>query len=134
MSTGTALMDAGCATAMSQVQRSAVYLQFVLDGSGSMAQENKWAAVIPALTDIFAQMSTEADPGLAAGLVIFSDKGDPTSGAGPYPSSADVPMAFVNAAQDNAFVARLAGQPGGGGGTPTDTALTGGYSALESSK
>ncbi len=131
VSMGTPLMDAGCATAMSQVQRSAVYLQFVLDGSGSMAQENKWAAAIPALMDIFAQMSTEADPGLAAGLIIFSDKMDSTAGAGPYPSSADVPIAFVNAAQNSAFMARLAGQPGGGGGTPTQTALTGGYGALE---
>ena len=63
VSTGAPLGDAGCATAMSQVQRSAVYLLFVLDGSGSMKQENKWAAVVPALTDIFSQMSAEADPG-----------------------------------------------------------------------
>jgi hypothetical protein len=131
VSTGTGLMDAGCATAMSQVQRSAVYLQFVLDGSGSMAMENKWAAAIPALKDIFAQMNAEADTGLAAGLIVFSDQMDPTKGAGTYPSSADVQIAYVNTAQNNAFVQRLSGQPGGGGGTPTQTALTGGYGALE---
>jgi von Willebrand factor type A domain len=131
VSTGAPLGDAGCATAMSQVQRSAVYLLFVLDGSGSMKQENKWTAVVPALTDIFSQMSTDADPGLAAGLVIFSDTLDATKGAGPYPASADVPMAFVSSAQNTALDQRLMAQPGGGGGTPTETALTGSYGALE---
>jgi hypothetical protein len=131
VSTGAPLGDAGCATAMSQVQRSAVYLLFVLDGSGSMKQENKWAAVVPALTDIYSQMSAAADPGLAAGLVVFSDTLDTSKGAGPYPTSADVPMAFVSAAQNTALAQRLSGQPGGGGGTPTDTALTGGYGAVE---
>jgi hypothetical protein len=131
VSTGAPLGDAGCATAMSQVQRSAVYLLFVLDGSGSMKQQNKWTAVVPALTDIFSQMSAQADPGLAAGLVVFSDTMDSSKGAGPYPTSADVPMAFVSAAQNTALAQRLSGQPGGGGGTPTETALTGGYGALE---
>ena len=131
ISTGTPLGDAGCATAMSQVQRSAVYLLFVLDGSGSMKQQNKWTAVVPALKDIFSQMVTAADPGLAAGLVIFSDTMDPTMGAGAYPSSADVPTAYVSAAQNTAFSQRLSAQPGGGGGTPTNTALTGGYDFLE---
>ncbi len=131
VSMGVPLGDAGCATAMSQVQRSAVYLLFVLDGSGSMKQENKWAAVVPALTDIYSQMSAEADPGLAAGLVVFSDSLDTSKGAGVYPTTADVPMAYVSAAQNTALAQRLSGQPGGGGGTPTDTALTGGYDYLE---
>jgi hypothetical protein len=131
VSMGAPLGDAGCATAMSQVKRSAVYLLFVLDGSGSMKQENKLAAVVPALTDIFSQMSAAADPGRAAGLVVFSDTLDMSTGKGPYPTPADVPMAYVSAAQNTALDQRLSGQPGGGGGTPTETALTGGYGALE---
>jgi uncharacterized protein YegL len=128
---GASLGDAGCATATAEAKRQPAYLLFVLDGSGSMKQQNKWTAVVPALTDIFSQMVTAADPGLAAGLVIFSDTMDPTMGAGAYPSSADVPTAYVSAAQNTAFSQRLSAQPGGGGGTPTDTALTGGYEFLE---
>lgn len=37
----------------------------------------------------------------------------------------------MSATQNTALDQRLSGQPGGGGGTPTDTALTGGYGALE---
>jgi hypothetical protein len=129
VSTGTPLGDAGCATAMSQVHRSAVYLVFVLDGSGSMSMQNKWTAVVPALTDIFMQMSVAADPGVAAGLIVFSDTKDPTAGAGPYPSSADVSVGYVSAAQNTALAQRLSGMPNSA--TPTQTALTGGYGELE---
>jgi hypothetical protein len=115
---------------MSQAHFAAVYLLFVLDGSGSMNQQNKWTAVVPALTDIFGQMAANADPGLAAGLMVFSDSMDPTAGAGPYPSSADVSVGLVNAAQNTKLTQRLSGMPAGG--TPTQTALTGGYTELES--
>jgi hypothetical protein len=129
VSTGTPLGDAGCATAMAQAHRSAVYLLFVLDGSGSMSMQNKWAAVVPALNDIFMQMSVAADPGVAAGLIVFSDTKDPTAGAGAYPSSADVPVAYVSAAQNTALGQRLSGMPMAA--TPTQTAMTGGYTELE---
>jgi hypothetical protein len=130
VSTGSSLGDAGCATAMAQAHGSAVYLLFVLDGSGSMKQENKWTAVVPALTDIFSQMSAAADPGVGAGLIVFSDTMDSTAGAGPYPSPSDVSVAYVSAAQNTALATRLSGQPMSG--TPTETALTGGYTELES--
>jgi hypothetical protein len=129
VSQGMSIGDAGCATAMAQAHGSAVYLLFVLDGSGSMKQDNKWAAVVPALTDIFSQMEKTADPGVGAGLVVFSDTMDSTAGAGPYPSSADVPLGYVSAAQNTALAARLGGQPMSG--TPTQTALNGGYMELE---
>jgi hypothetical protein len=129
VSTGTPLGDAGCATATAEAKRSAVYLVFVLDGSGSMSMENKWTAVVPALTDIFSQMSAAADPGVGAGLIVFSDTMDPTKGAGPYPSSADVSVGYVSAAQNTALATRLSGQPMSG--TPTETAITGGYGELE---
>jgi hypothetical protein len=127
--TGSAVGDAGCATAMSQAHGAPVYLLFVLDGSGSMKQQNKWTAVVPALTDIFSQMASTADTGVGAGLIVFSDTMDSTAGAGPYPASADVPVAYVSAAQNSALAARLSGQPASG--TPTQTAMTGGYTELE---
>jgi hypothetical protein len=127
--TGMAVGDSGCATAMAQAHGAPVYLLFVLDGSGSMAMSNKWTAVVPALKDIFAQMASTADPGVGAGLVVFSDTLDMTAGAGPYPSSTDVPVAFVSSAQNTALAGRLGGQPMNS--TPTQAALTGGYTELE---
>ncbi len=127
-SMGVLLADAGCATGMSEASRQPVYLLFVLDGSGSMKQQNKWTAVVPALESIFTQMQSAADPGVAAGLIVFSDSNDPTMG-GPYPSSADVPVAFVDMAHDTALASRLSGMPMSN--TPTHAALTGGYGELE---
>jgi hypothetical protein len=119
---GPPLGDSGCATATGQAKRQPVYLMFVLDGSDSMGQDNKWAAVVPALTSIFDQMKAAADPGVAAGLIIFPSTG------GPYPSSSDVPLAFVDAAQDAALDTRL--MSGLAFLTPTEAALTGGYTEL----
>ena len=126
---GTALGDAGCATASSQAKRQPVYLLFVLDGSGSMKADNKWTAVVPALQSIFGQMQKAAEPGVAAGLAVFSDTLDPTGGGGPYPSSVDIPIAFVDSTHQSALAKRLSGMPENG--TPTHAALTGGYGELE---
>jgi hypothetical protein len=130
VSIGDPLGDAGCATGSAVAKREPVYLLFVLDGSGSMNSDNKWTAVVPALQSIFGQMASAADTGVAAGLVVFSDTTDPTGGSGPYPSSADIPIAFVDAAHQSALDMRLAGMPQNG--TPTHAALTGGYTELES--
>jgi hypothetical protein len=111
---------------------------FVLDGSGSMSQDSKWTAVTAALTDIFNDMAMKNDPGLAAGLIVFSDKGDKTKGKGPYPETGvDVPIAQVNAAQATALEARYGGTDQPSGSTPTGVALgitgnTGGYGELAS--
>ena len=129
VSLGTSLSGASCAMASSEVERQPVYLLFVLDGSGSMNQQNKWAAVVPALEAIFAQMASGADTSIGAGLIVFSDTNDPTSGSGPYPSSADVPIALVDAGHQSALDMRLAGMPQSG--TPTHAALSGGYGELE---
>jgi von Willebrand factor type A domain len=128
-SSGTPLGGASCATGSSEAQRQPVYLLFVLDGSGSMNQDNKWTAVVPALQSIFAQMASTGDTGIGAGLIVFSDSNDPTTGSGPYPSSADVPIALVDAAHLSSLGMRLAGMPQNG--TPTHAALTGGYGELE---
>ena len=129
VSTGTPLGNAGCATASSEAKRQPVYLLFVLDGSGSMDQDNKWTAVVPALQSIFAQMASAGDTGIGAGLIVFSDTNDPTTGSGPYPSTADIPIALVDKTHQTALDMRLGGMPQNG--TPTHAALTGGYSELE---
>jgi hypothetical protein len=128
-------LDSGCATATATAQRQPVYMLFVLDGSHSMNQHNKWVAVVPALEAIFDDMKTKADPGVGAGLIAFADSLDHSaaSGFGPYPERGiDVPVTFVNVSQDTALHQRLAGTPGNITGTPTHAALTGGYSELES--
>jgi hypothetical protein len=48
---------------------------------------------------------------------------------GPYPQMIDVPIGFMGTAQDNALHQRLSGMPSFV--TPTQAALTGGYSELE---
>ena len=126
---GGGLGDAGCATATAKATKSPVYLLFILDGSGSMSQDNKWTAATGALKAIFSDMQMKADTGIGVGLIVFSDSNDPTGGGGPYPDSADVSINFVGSAQDSLLNNRLSGGPADG--TPTGTALQGGYAELE---
>jgi len=84
---------------------------------------------VPALNSIFTQMQKAADPGVGAGMIVFSDTNDSTMGSGPYPSSADVPIAFIDANQQAALSKRISGSPNNS--TPTHAALTGGYTVLE---
>ena len=127
---GVSLGDAGCATATAKATKTPVYMVFILDGSGSMKQNSKWTAATQALEAIFADMQKQADTGVGVGLIVFSDSKDPTHASGPYPSSADVPINFVGAAQVSALNNRLSGQPSSD--TPTGTALKGGYGELAS--
>jgi hypothetical protein len=130
-SEGGSLGDAGCATATAKATKTPVYMLFILDGSGSMTQNNKWTAATGALEAIFANMQMNADTGVGVGLIVFSDTKDKTSGNGPYPeANIDVPINFVGAAQQSALDTRLSGQPRNG--TPTGTAMQGGYGELES--
>jgi hypothetical protein len=126
----TGLGDAGCATATAKATRSPVYLLFVLDGSGSMSQDNKWTAATTALKAIFSDIQSKADMGLGVGLIVFSDSQDSTFGSGPYPETGvDIPIAYVSSTQDTSLSNRLSGMPQAG--TPTQAALTGGYGELE---
>jgi hypothetical protein len=130
-------LDGGCATATATATRQPVYMLFVLDGSGSMREDNKWTAVVPALDAIFDDIQAQNDRSLGVGLIGFSDSNDGscTGGlfntcTGPYPSKTDVPIAFVDKAQHDKLRARIdAAMPSGG--TPTQAALTGGFGALE---
>ncbi len=123
------LGDAGCATATAKATKTPVYIEFILDGSGSMSQDNKWTAATAALKAVFSTVQMSADTGEGIGLMVFSDSKDPTMASGPYPDSADVPISFVGAAQVSALSNRLSGAPFND--TPTGTALQGGYSYLE---
>lgn len=123
------LGDSGCAGATAKATKSPVYMLFVVDGSGSMSQNNKWTAATTALKAIFSDMQMKADPGIGVGMIVFSDSNDPSGGGGPYPSAVDVPINFVGAAQASALSNRLGGSPFDG--TPTGTALQGGYTELE---
>jgi hypothetical protein len=130
-STSTISPEAGCATASATATRAPVYMLFVLDGSGSMGQDNKWTAVTGALTSIFASMENNA--GIAAGLIVFADSMDQTlnTGPGPYPEPGiDVPIGYVTTAQNMALDQRMSGSPNSS--TPTYYALQGGYGELGS--
>jgi von Willebrand factor type A domain len=140
---GISILDGGCARATADAQRAPVYMQIVLDGSGSMGDDNKWAAVVPALTSIFDDLLAKNDPAFGVGLIAFADNLDPTcqtfqtpigpikgNCAGPYPSSVDVPIAFVDQGQHDKLRGRIV-PSGPTGDTPTKSALTGGYNALQ---
>lgn len=120
-----------------------VNLLVVLDGSGSMAGDGKWAAATAALDATFdaargdasslrSEPSGRADRRLAIGLTIFADVHDARIGAGhagPY-DAIDVPVAPVDGAQDAALHARLDGTVPWLG-TPTYEVLSGQYPLLE---
>ena len=121
--------DKGCATGRSSTQRSPVYLQFVLDASGSMYKQNKWDAVFSALGTFIDAQAAVSDPGFGFGLTVFSGAADPTNGFGPYPTVRDVPVRAMDEEQRSALHRRLDNN-NPEGATPTLRALTGAYGAL----
>lgn len=138
---GKSSVDSGlqsCATGEAQASREAIYLLFVLDGSGSMSSNNKWSAATGAIDAIFSDMQTKADPGVGAGLIVFSDVNDPNilcfGGACAYPSAKDIPIGFVDAAQLASLNGRTASPDQPQSGTPTGKAITGGYAELSAFK
>lgn len=131
-------LDPACVTAQASTELRPAYVMFVVDGSNSMALEGdpptpsqKWPALKGALEAIFDDMAKKADPAIAAGMIVFADKLDPTGAGGvygPYPNSIDIPIGFVDVAQAGKLKGRLAGGPAGL--TPTQPALEGGYTVL----
>lgn len=121
--TKTADPLAGCSTSQSEVARAPVYLEFVVDASGSMSGE-KWQAQIAALSQIFSEMHAQADTKLGVGLIMFGE-------SVPYPRKGkDVFINYVDDAQFKALNDLIA-KSGPTGSTPTKEALTGGYSVLK---
>ncbi len=122
-----------CATGFATATRLPVYLQFVLDGSGSMNGPGSWVAARDALKDIFTDMKAAQDTGIGAGLIVFMDLSDPnlnTNQDPVYPSTADVPVGFVDDAQLAKLIGRTAPPDAGKSNTPTGLALTGAYASL----
>lgn len=123
------IFEAACATAAAGTSTDPVVLEFVLDGSGSMDSDNKWTAAVQALNAVFDDFLAKNDPKVAVGLIVFEDSNDPTNGNGPYPSTIDVYPQLVNASQHTALTNRI-NNTNASGGTPTYTALSGGYNTM----
>jgi hypothetical protein len=120
----------GCATGTAHATKDPIYLLMVLDGSGSMVTDEKWAAVVPALDLFIDDLHMQQDLSFGLGLTIFSDTNDATMGMGPYPNM-DVPVAFVDDAQAARLHARLDNtRPNGD--TPTLAVIKGQSAALAS--
>ena len=123
------VLSNGCATAEATAERRPVYMLMVLDGSGSMDLQQKWAATVPALSEVFDSLAKTADPSFGLGLTVFSDDNDKTDGDGPYPN-VDVPIRVVDASQAALLKARITSTKPSSS-TPTLKVLQGQYPALE---
>lgn len=126
------LLDSGCATSQAEATKIPTYIEFVLDGSGSMnpnkpGDPDKWSAASDALVEVFDDMRNRNDDTVAAGLIVFSDTLDPTIG-GPYPTNVDIYPDFVSVAHGARLISRLAGK--GQFATPTFAALTGAFNVI----
>ncbi len=122
-----------CATATSQIEQVPLYLHFVLDGSGSMRQNGKWSAAVPALGSVFTDFQGQKNPLIGVGLTVFGDHLDKTISdnfAGPY-DKLDVPLSYVDEVQLAKLTARLIGTSPYLG-TPTYEVLAGQFPLLQS--
>jgi hypothetical protein len=125
------LLSASCASATGKASRVPAYMLFVVDGSGSMINDNKWVAAVDALKSVFDELKGLSSNSLAVGLTVFADRQDTTIGdfsAGPY-NQIDVPLAFVGAPQHASLRSRVEmTEPNAG--TPTYEVLSGQYPLL----
>ncbi len=123
------ILGAACATAKAPIQRDPIYMLVVLDGSGSMKEDLKWRAIVPALEGFIDGLASTKDKSFGLGLTIFSDTSDPVGDGGVY-DKANVPIAYVDDAQVAALKQRLdLAQPSGQ--TPTFAVMSGQYAFLE---
>lgn len=117
----------GCATSQSDLGKIGVYMQFIVDHSGSMEDPIspggptgvKWTAAKTALEQFFSTVEQEADPNLAIGMFIF----DFGKGLQDF-TLAEVPIRQVNSNQANLLRNKLRDSPGGGG-TPLKRSIEG---------
>lgn len=119
------ILNSGCATSNESTTKAPAYLEFVLDGSGSM-NGAKWSAATGALGQVFDALLQQADTSVGVGIVVFEDSLDPGT---TYPSPVDVHPAFVNQSQHDALMQRISGNSSGG--TPLGQVLVGVYAFME---
>ncbi len=121
-----------CAKAQAEALKVPIYMLIVLDGSGSMADDNKWIAAVGALDAIFDELLTEQNPAIGLGLTVFGDANDTTitdTNAGPY-TRMDVPVGFVTSAQHLALRQRI-DLTAPNLGTPTYEVMSGMFPLME---
>lgn len=129
--------NSACASASAGTSKDPVFLEFVLDGSGSMSSDDKWVSATSALVDVFTEIEKLKDTNIGVGLIVYSDDKDCTDGSGPYPGFpkgaqdclADVYPGYVDLSQLVALKNRML-KSDSGGGTPTMEALDGAYARV----
>lgn len=125
---------ASCATAKGDARKLPVYMQIVLDGSGSMDINDpvkeadrrdmnrnhgtKWIAARDALINTFDDMAQSPDPSLVVGMYLFESTTKKPA------NQVDVPIAVVDAAHATQLKNRIMPPVFGDGGTPMCTALS----------
>ena len=107
--------DAACAGVKSEAQRLPVYMLIVLDGSGSMSSNAKWASSVAALSDFFSRVAASSDLSFGLGMTVFSDSRESAYGGR---LRIQVPIRFVDAAHQALLTTRLT-SASPSGGTPT---------------
>ncbi len=123
------LLDSGCATAAAATSKDPVYLEIVLDCSGSM-EGAKWDAATGALQAIFDDMLAQNDTKLGVGLELFCDSFGTTPAQYDKSTTAKVYPGYVDQAQHTALSAKLTASPPGIS-TPTYAGIVGGYHVLQ---
>lgn len=134
-------LKGSCATASAETNRLPVYMQFIIDGSGSMdgydgsqfipgeretdpaeptrQTGKKWIAVRDALGAFFDDLAAKPDPSIAVGMYLFSSNTTkPATGT-------DVPIDFVDAPHAATLKGRLAPPIFPTGGTPLEASING---------
>ncbi|CAN5888134.1 hypothetical protein BH11MYX4_BH11MYX4_08570 [soil metagenome] len=139
-----------CATASAEARRLPVYMQLIIDGSGSMDgfdgvgyipgereadpqspgrdTGKKWIAIRGALQAFFDDLAAKPDPSFAVGMYLFS------STALKPATAVDVPIKFVDATQAAALKARLAPPVFPNSGTPLGASIDGQLGILKAYK
>lgn len=115
--------DGGCSSSSTQITRTPVVLEFVIDESGSMGGE-KWQAQRDALLAAFEDMKNTADPATFIGVQLFDS--DPTTKVKPKP--------LTDPDHYDDLVQLIDKDSPHGGGTGSEKALTAGYKVVDTFK
>ncbi len=123
------LLDSGCATGGAGTSKDPVYLEIVLDCSGSM-DGDKWTAATGALQAVFDDMLTQGDTKIGVGLELFCSSFGTTPAEYDKSTTAKVYPGYMDQAQHTALSSKLTASPPGTS-TPTYAGIIGGYHVLQ---